>query len=46
MYNGINIFNFVVQVFGMFNTVAYALGTFFLYKDWRQNAVGVNSPNV
>jgi len=36
----------VAAIFGMFNTVAYALGTFFLYKDWRQNAVGANSPNV
>ena len=35
---------FVFQVFALFNNVAYVIGTYFLYLDWKSNPAGTNAP--
>ena len=40
MSDGNIISRFSFQVFGLFNDVAYAIGTYFLYVEWRANPIG------
>ena len=35
---------FIFQVFALFNDVAYVVGTYFLYLDWKSNPAGTNAP--
>ena len=32
------------QVFALFNNIAYVIGTYFLYLDWKSNPAGTNAP--
>ncbi|XP_021943034.1 plasmolipin [Folsomia candida] len=32
--------------FGLFNTIAYGVGAFFLFKEWRQSTSDTNAPNL
>lgn len=31
-------------VFALFNDIAYGIGTYFLYLDWKSNPAGTNAP--
>jgi len=31
-------------VFALFNNIAYVIGTYFLYLDWKSNPAGTNAP--